>query len=89
MVGPKAADHKEAGPMATGPELPAFPKSVVANAIHSPKTGPKSEKLHAFPKSVVANAIHSPKTGPKSESYQTVAKWDWLKEAEWNSKEAD
>ncbi|KAM1749284.1 hypothetical protein FF1_010127 [Malus domestica] len=65
MVGPKAADHKEAGPMATGPELPAFPKSVVANAIHFPKTGPKSE------------------------SYQTVAKWDWLKEAEWNSGEAD
>ncbi|KAM1198737.1 hypothetical protein ACFXTH_010031 [Malus domestica] len=65
MVGPKAADHKEAGPMATGPELPAFPKSVVANAIHSPKTGPKSE------------------------SYQTVARWDWLKKAEWNSEEAD
>ncbi|KAM1525681.1 hypothetical protein ACFX10_010111 [Malus domestica] len=65
MVGPKAADHKEAGLMATGPELPAFPKSVVANAIHSPKTDPKSE------------------------SYQTVARWDWLKEAEWNSEEAD
>ncbi|KAM1749285.1 hypothetical protein ACFX12_010169 [Malus domestica] len=65
MASPKAAGQKEAGLKATCPKLPAFPKSVIANAIHSPKTGPKSE------------------------SYQTVAKWDWLKEAEWNSDEAD